>query len=52
MAKWVVAKSIYNNEDYEVWEIFSNEKKCKEYISSFPKNQQKDFFYFKDARRK
>lgn len=47
MAKWVVAKSIYNNIIYEVWKICSSEKKCKEYISSFPKKEQKEFFYFK-----
>ena len=48
MSKWYVARSIYNDEDYEVLEIFTTEKECKKYIASFPKNQQKDFFYFQE----
>ena len=47
MKKWVVAKSIYNNTDYEVWKNCSSEKECKEYISNnIPLIDQKDFFYF------
>ena len=45
--KWVVARSIYNNTDYEVWEIFSTEEECKEYISNnIPSMYREDFFYF------
>lgn len=46
MDKWYVAKSIYNDEDYEVWETFITKRECKKYIASLPKNQQKEFFYF------
>lgn len=46
MKYWYVAKSIYNDEDYEVWETFTTERECKKYIASLPKSQQKEFFYF------
>lgn len=52
MGKWVVAKSIYNDEDYEVWKTCTNEKECKKYIASLPKNHQKEFFYFKKGELK
>ena len=46
--KWVVAKSIYNNLDYEVWEILSSEEECKKYISNnIPSMYREDFFYFR-----
>lgn len=48
LTKWVVAKSIYNNTDCEVWEIFSTEEECKEYISNnIPSIGREDFFYFR-----
>jgi hypothetical protein len=46
--KWVVARSIYNNTDYEVWAICSSKEECKEWISNnvpFAADQD-DFFYF------
>ena len=51
MAKWVVAKEHLDG-DYEVYEIFHNEKECKKYILSQPKGKQKEFFYFKDLTKK
>jgi len=46
--KWVVARSIYNNTDYEVWAICSSEKECKEYISNYITlaADREEFFYF------
>lgn len=48
-AKWVVARSIYNSTDYEVWAICSSEEECKEYISNnIPfTTDREEFFYFK-----
>lgn len=46
MEKWYVAKSICNDEDYEVWEILPTEEECKKYVASLPISQQKEFFYF------
>ena len=48
-AKWVVARSIYNSTDYEVWAICSSEKECKEYISNLPMTNKEDFFYFQEV---
>ena len=46
--KWVVARSIYNNSDYEVWKFFTSEEKCKEYIATeVPLTDQKNMFYFR-----
>lgn len=46
--KWVVAKSIYCDLDYEVWKICSSEEECKKYIATeVPLSYQKDMFYFK-----
>jgi hypothetical protein len=50
MPKWIVAKE-YIDGDYEVYEIFQNEKECKKYISNQPKEKQKEFFYFKDLTK-
>ena len=47
--KWVVARSIYNNTDYEVWEYFTSEEECKKYISNLPIINKEDFFYFKEV---
>ena len=46
--KWVVARSIYNNTDYEVWAICSSKEECKEWISNnVPFAADRDaFFYF------
>lgn len=46
--KWVVARSIYNNTDYEVWAICSSEEECKEWIANnipFAADRE-SFFYF------
>ena len=46
--KWIVARSIYNNTDYEVWAICSSEEECKKYIATeVPLADQKDMFYFR-----
>lgn len=45
--KWIVARSIYNNGDYEVWKYCSSKEECKEYISSLPIINKEDFFYFR-----
>jgi len=51
LKKWVVARSIYNNSDYEVWAICSSEKECKEWISNYVPFaiDRKDFFYFQKS---
>ena len=46
LKRWIVARSIYNDSDYEVWAICSSEKECKEYISNLPIANKEDFFYF------
>ena len=47
--RWIVARSIYDDSDYEVWEYFTNEEECKEYISNLPIINKEDFFYFKEV---
>ena len=47
--RWIVAKSIYNDSDYEVWEFFTNEEECKKYIANLPAINKKDFFYFQEV---
>jgi hypothetical protein len=44
--RWIVARSIYNDSDYEVWEFFTSEEECKEYITNLPIINKEDFFYF------
>lgn len=45
-SEWIVARSIYNDSDYEVWEHFTSEEECKKYISSLPIINKESFFYF------
>lgn len=47
--RWIVARSIYDDSDYEVWEHFTSEEECKEYISSLPIINKEDFFYFQEV---
>lgn len=47
--RWIVAKSIYNDSDYEVWNFFTSEEECKKYIANLPIANKEDFFYFKEV---
>lgn len=47
--RWIVARSIYDDSDYEVWEYFTSKEECKEYISNLPITNKEDFFYFQEV---
>ena len=46
--RWTVARSIYNDSDYEVWGHFTSKEECERYISNLPITNKKGFFYFKE----
>lgn len=47
--RWIVARSIYDDSDYEVWEYFTSEEECKRYISNLSIAIKEDFFYFQEV---
>ena len=47
--RWIVARSIYNDSDYEVWKFFTSEEECKDYLHNLPIINKEGFFYFKEV---